>query len=92
MILNIQRNPEGSPVHADSPMRGVRRREAAAAAVRAVTAADIRDRVRRAVAAEAMQAGAGPQQAPGVVAAAGPLEAAVDAAVITDGSPRTDRT
>ena len=86
MILNIQRNPEDSPVHADSPMRGARHREAA------VTAADIRDRVRRAVAAEAMRAGAGPQQAPGVVAAAGPLEATVDAAVITDGSPRTDRT
>ena len=91
MILNIQRNPEGSPVHADSPMRGVRRREAAAAAVRAATAADIRDRVRRAVAV-AMRAGAGPLQAPEIVAAAGPLEAAVDAAVITDGSPRTDRT
>ena len=79
-------------MHADSPMRGARHREAAAAAVRAVTVADIRDRVRRAVAAEAMQAGTGPQKAPGVVAAVGIPETAVDVAVITDGGPRTDRT
>ena len=75
-------------MHADNPMRGARHREAAAAAVRAVTAADIRDRVRRA----AMRAGAGPLQAPGVVAAVGIPETAVDVAVITDGGPRTDRT
>ena len=79
-------------MHADSPMRGGQAREVAAAAAQAVTAADIRDRVRRAVAAEAMQAEPGPQQAPGVVAAVGIPETAVDVAVITDGSPRTDRT
>lgn len=77
-------------MHADSPMRGVRHREAAAAAVRAVTAADIRDRVRRAATA-AMQAGAGPLQALEAVPVVR-LEELGDAAVITDGDPRMGRT
>ena len=70
-------------------MRGGRHREAATA-VRAVTAADIRDRVRRAATA-AMQAGAGPLQALEVVPVVRPEELG-DAAVITDGDPRTART
>ena len=90
MILNIQRNPEDSLVHADSPMRGVRHREAAAAAVRAVTAADIRGRVRRAVTA-AMRAGAGLLRGREVVLAVAPPEAADDAAVSMDGGPRMAR-
>lgn len=77
-------------MHADSPMRGVRHQEAAAAAVRAVTAADIRDRVRRAATA-AMQAGAGPLQALEAVPVVR-LEELGDAAVITDGDPRMGRT
>ena len=88
--MNILRNPEDSPVHADSPMRGVRHREAVAVAVRAVTAADIRDRVRRAATA-AMQAGAGPLQALEAVPVVR-LEELGDAAVITDGDPRMGRT
>ena len=78
-------------MHADSLMRGGRRREVAAGAVRAVTTADIRDRVRRAVAA-AMRAGAGLLRGREVVPAAIPLEAADDAAVSMDGSPRMGRT
>ena len=71
-------------------MRGVRHREAAAAAVRAVTAADIRDRVRRAATA-AMQAGAGPLQALEAVPVVRPEELG-DAAVSMAGSRRTART
>lgn len=77
-------------MHADSPMRVERHREAVAAAVRAVTAADIRDRVRRAATA-AMQAGAGPLQALEAVPVVR-LEELGDAAVITDGDPRMGRT
>ena len=87
--MNILRNPEDSPVHVDSPMRVERHREAATA-VRAVTAADILDRVRRAATA-AMQAGAGPLQALEAVPVVR-LEELGDAAVITDGDPRMGRT